>query len=161
MFGWYLICRNMSTDSVYFRKSIHAFKKHRSFVWIYSQLQIHTMLYVAQWVEWPSLQKSSVCISCMMMRYAWWTLQCACMIDGVSREGVNTFPDRSNGASGSDRTLLSQFRGTEYIHALPRTSQTFHHFFAFRKCVKLLKWSAGDATAWSQLPVEHHFRCFI
>ena len=36
----------MSTDSVYFRKSIHAFKKHRSFVWIYSQLQIHTMLYV-------------------------------------------------------------------------------------------------------------------
>ena len=31
---------------VYFRKSIHAFKKHRSFVWIYSQLQIHTMLYV-------------------------------------------------------------------------------------------------------------------
>ena len=39
MFGWYLICRNMSTDSVYFRKSIHSFKKHRSFVWIYSQLQ--------------------------------------------------------------------------------------------------------------------------
>ena len=36
----------MSTDSVYFRESIHAFKKHRSFVWIYSQLQIHTMLYV-------------------------------------------------------------------------------------------------------------------
>ena len=46
MFGWYLICRNMSTDSVYFRKSIRAFKKHRCFVWIYSQLQIHTMLYV-------------------------------------------------------------------------------------------------------------------
>ena len=46
MFGWYLICRNMSTDSVYFRKSIRPFKKHRSFVWIYSQLQIHTMLYV-------------------------------------------------------------------------------------------------------------------
>ena len=47
MFGWYLICRNMSTDSVYFRKSIRSFKKHRSFVWIYSQLQIHTMLYVS------------------------------------------------------------------------------------------------------------------
>ena len=46
MFGWYLICRNMSTDSVYFRKSIRSFRKHRSFVWIYSQLQIHTMLYV-------------------------------------------------------------------------------------------------------------------
>ena len=30
----------MSTDSVYFWKSI------RAFVWIYSQLQIHTMLYV-------------------------------------------------------------------------------------------------------------------
>ena len=37
----------MSTDSVYFGKSIRAFKKHMSFVWIYSQLQIHTMLYVA------------------------------------------------------------------------------------------------------------------
>ena len=36
----------MSTDSVYFRKSIRAFKKHRCFVWIHSQLQIHTMLYV-------------------------------------------------------------------------------------------------------------------
>ena len=46
MFGWYLIYRNMSTDSVYFQKSIRSFKKHRSFVWIYSQLQIHTMLYV-------------------------------------------------------------------------------------------------------------------
>ena len=31
---------------VCFWKSIHAFKKHTSFVWIYSQLQIHTMLYV-------------------------------------------------------------------------------------------------------------------
>ena len=36
----------MSTDYVCFWKSIHAFKKHTSFVWIYSQLQIHTMLYV-------------------------------------------------------------------------------------------------------------------
>ena len=36
----------MSTDYVYFWKSIHTFKEHRSFVWIYSQLQIHTMLYV-------------------------------------------------------------------------------------------------------------------
>ena len=46
MFGWYLICRNMSTDYVCFWKSNHAFKQHTSFVWIYSQLQIHTMLYV-------------------------------------------------------------------------------------------------------------------
>ena len=38
----------MSTDSVYFQKSICSFKKHRSFVWIYSQLQIHTMFYVIQ-----------------------------------------------------------------------------------------------------------------
>ena len=29
-----------------FLKSVHAFKEHTSFVWIYSQLQIHTMLYV-------------------------------------------------------------------------------------------------------------------
>ena len=36
----------MSNDFVCFWKSIHAFKKHTSFVWIYSQLQIHTMLYV-------------------------------------------------------------------------------------------------------------------
>ena len=41
----------MSTDSVYFRKSIRSFKKHRSFVWIYSQLQIHTMLYVGQRID--------------------------------------------------------------------------------------------------------------
>ena len=34
---------------VCFWKSIHAFKKHTSFVWIYSQLQIHTMLYVLWW----------------------------------------------------------------------------------------------------------------
>ena len=46
-FGWFLICRNMSTDFVCFWKSFHAFKEHTSFVWIYSQLQIHTMLYVA------------------------------------------------------------------------------------------------------------------
>ena len=46
MFGWYLICRNMSTDYVWFWKSIHAFKKHTFFVWIYSQLQILTMLHV-------------------------------------------------------------------------------------------------------------------
>ena len=38
MFGWYLICRNMSTDYVCFWKSIHAFKEYTSFVWIYSQL---------------------------------------------------------------------------------------------------------------------------
>ena len=43
---WFLICRNMSTGHVCFWKSNHAFKKHTSFVWIYSQLQIHTMLYV-------------------------------------------------------------------------------------------------------------------
>ena len=36
----------MSTDYARFWKSIHAFKRHTSFVWIYSQLQIHTMLYV-------------------------------------------------------------------------------------------------------------------
>ena len=41
--GWNLICRNMSTDCVFW-KSIHAFKEHISFLWIYSQLQIHTML---------------------------------------------------------------------------------------------------------------------
>ena len=58
MFGWYLICRNMSTDFVFFWKSIHAFKDHMSFVWIYSQLQIHTMLYVhnspvtTPWKRW-------------------------------------------------------------------------------------------------------------
>ena len=46
MFGSYLICRNMSTDYVCFWKSIHAFKEHTSFVWIYSQMQVHTMLYV-------------------------------------------------------------------------------------------------------------------
>ena len=36
----------MSTIFVCFWKSIHALKEHMSFVWIYSQLQIHTMLYV-------------------------------------------------------------------------------------------------------------------
>ena len=36
IFGWYLICRNMSNDFVCFWKSIHAFKKHTSFVWICS-----------------------------------------------------------------------------------------------------------------------------
>ena len=36
----------MSTDCVCFWKSIHAFKEYTFFVWIYSQLQIHTMLYV-------------------------------------------------------------------------------------------------------------------
>ena len=35
----------MSTDFVCFWRSIHAFKEHMSFVWIYSQLQIHTMSY--------------------------------------------------------------------------------------------------------------------
>ena len=49
MFGRYLICRNMSTDYVCFWKSNHAFKKHTFFVWICSQLQIHTMLYVSLW----------------------------------------------------------------------------------------------------------------
>ena len=53
MFGWCMSCRNMSTDSVYFRTSIRSFKKHRSFVWIYSQLQIHTMLYVLPGGHWP------------------------------------------------------------------------------------------------------------
>ena len=38
-FGWYLICRNMSTDFVCFRKSIRAFKKHTSFVWLDSMWQ--------------------------------------------------------------------------------------------------------------------------
>ena len=36
----------MSNDFLCFCKSIHAFEKHTSFVWIYSLLQIHTMWYV-------------------------------------------------------------------------------------------------------------------
>ena len=41
---WF-VCRNMSADFVYM--SIHSFKEHTSFVWIYSQLQINTVLYVS------------------------------------------------------------------------------------------------------------------
>ena len=61
-----MICRNMPTDFVCFWKS-NAFKEHMSFVWIYSQLQIHTMLYVAFCCSNPG----QLCKSLTELRIRW------------------------------------------------------------------------------------------
>ena len=73
----------MSNDFVCFWKSIHAFKKHTSFVWIYNQLQIHTVLYVAlcqglphclrlcvdPCMQGPSCSKSQLKSKCLIAKF--------------------------------------------------------------------------------------------